>query len=73
MVTMDEARAAKPALREALQSVDGVCGVGLTRRGDESDWVLRVSVTSVRTRKDVPPAVDGVPVQVEVVGTVSAL
>ncbi|MCK9796062.1 hypothetical protein M1843_20155 [Isoptericola sp. 4D.3] len=73
MVTIDEARAAKPALREALQRVEGVRGVGLARRGDETDWVLQVNVVSLGARKDVPPQVDGVPVQVQVVGAVSAL
>jgi hypothetical protein len=73
MVTIDEARAAKPALREALQSVAGVCGVGLAQRGDETDWVLQVNVVSLGARKDVPPQVDGVPVQVTVVGAVTAL
>ncbi|SKC76400.1 hypothetical protein [Krasilnikoviella flava] len=73
MVTIDEARAAKPALREALESVEGVRGVGLAQRGDEADWVLQVNVVSLRARKDVPPQVDGVPVQVQVVGAVTAL
>ncbi|GAA1719836.1 hypothetical protein GCM10009809_14510 [Isoptericola hypogeus] len=72
MVTIDEARAAKPTLRRALESVEGVCGVGLAQRGDETDWVLRVNVASLRARKDVPPVVDGVPVQVQVVGAVTA-
>lgn len=73
MVTRDEARSAKSALRETLQQVDGVCGVGLTQRGDGRDWVLQVNVQSVSARKDVPPDVDGVPVRVHVVGAVEAL
>jgi hypothetical protein len=73
MVTMNEARSAKAALRESLQHVDGVQGVGLAQRGDDHDWVLQVNVVSIRARKDVPPAVDGVPVRVNVVGTVTAL
>ncbi|MCA5891977.1 hypothetical protein LEP48_01255 [Isoptericola sp. NEAU-Y5] len=73
MVTIDKARAAKPALRAALESVEGVCGVGLAQRGDESDWVLRVNVYTLSARKDVPPVIDGVPVQVAVVGAVTAL
>ncbi|GAA1977952.1 hypothetical protein GCM10009718_13020 [Isoptericola halotolerans] len=73
MVTRDEARTAKSALRHTLEHVDGVCGVGLTQRGDDHDWVLQVNVQSVSARKDVPPDVDGVPVRVHVVGAVEAL
>ncbi|WP_407319418.1 hypothetical protein UQW22_03290 [Isoptericola halotolerans] len=73
MVTRDEARSAKSTLRETLEQVDGVCGVGLTQRGDSHDWVLQVNVQSLSARKDVPPDVDGVPVRVHVVGAVEAL
>ena len=73
MATIEKARAAKPALRAALADVDGVNGVGLAQRGDDSDWVLRVNVVSLSARKDVPPAIDGVPVDVQVVGEVHAL
>ncbi|WP_041582827.1 hypothetical protein [Xylanimonas cellulosilytica] len=73
MATIDAARAAKPALRDALARIQGVAGVGLAQRGGPSDWVLQVNVDSVRARKDVPPDVDGVPVVVRVVGAVRAL
>lgn len=73
MVTMNEARSAKAALRDTLRDVDGVQGVGLAQRGDDHDWVLQVNVLSLRARKDVPPDVDGVPVRVNVVGAVTAL
>ncbi len=73
MVTIDQARAAKAELRKAVDGVDGVCGVGLAQRGSETDWVLQVNVETVRARKDVPAAVEGVPVRVHVVGPVRAL
>jgi hypothetical protein len=73
VATIEQARAAKGTLREAVAEVDGVHGVGLAQRGDASDWVLQVNVESERARKDVPPAVDGVPVRVRVVGRVQAL
>jgi hypothetical protein len=73
MVTIDQARAAKAELRKAVERVDGVCGVGLAQRGGDTDWVLQVNVETVRARKDVPPAVHGVPVRVHVVGPVRAL
>ena len=73
MATIERARSAKPALRAALADVDGVTGVGLAQRGDDTDWVLQVNVAFERARKDVPPAVDGVPVRVRVVGAIHAL
>ena len=73
MATIDQARAAKPALRQAIDRIHGVQGVGIAQRGDESDWVLQVNVASVQARKDVPPVVDGVPVRVRVVGQIHAL
>ncbi|GAB2462856.1 hypothetical protein [Xylanimonas ulmi] len=73
MATIDAARAAKQTLRDAVARLDGVTGVGLAQRGGPSDWVLQVNVETVRARKDVPPAVDGVPVVVRVVGAVRAL
>ncbi|WP_425955785.1 hypothetical protein [Xylanimonas sp. McL0601] len=72
MATIEAARAAKPALRDTLARVDGVVGLGLAQRGGPGDWVLQVNVDSVRARKDVPPAVEGVPVVVRVVGAVRA-
>jgi len=73
VATIDRARAAKPALREALTDVEGIHGVGLAQRGDDSDWVLQVNVASERARKNVPADVDGVPVRVRIVGEVHAL
>lgn len=73
MVTRDEAHSAKSALRHRIEQVDGVCGVGLAQRGDDHDWVLQVNVQDVSARKDVPASIDGVPVQVRVVGAVQTL
>ena len=72
MATIDAARAAKPTLRDALERVEGIVGVGLAQRGGPDDWVLQVNVDSVRARKDVPPVVEDVPVVVRVVGAVRA-
>jgi hypothetical protein len=56
-----------------VAQVDSVTGVGLAQHGGPSDWVLKVNAETVEARKDVPPAADGVPVLVRVVGVVRAL
>lgn len=84
MATLERAREAKAVLRDELAGLDGVTGVGLTRaemtrahaRGGRrqdaaDDWLLRVNVTSDDV--EIPEHVDGVDVEVRVVGDVSAL
>lgn len=65
------ARDAKPAAAAALAPYGRVTGVGLARHGD--GWAVRVNL------REAPPAgavlpreVDGVPVEVRVVGDVAA-
>ncbi len=88
MATIEQARAAKRRLREALAGSQGVTGIGLApvtagaaasdagreppRAGDE-DWCIRVDVVSSDTAGDVPADIDGVPVQVCLTGEISAL
>lgn len=84
MATLERAREAKALLRDELAGLDGVTGVGIARadatgapvRGARpqdvaDDWLLRVNVTSDAV--DVPENVDGVDVEVRVVGDVSTL
>ncbi len=67
--TLDEARNAKPALLAALAGDERVNGVGLGY--DPADgYVLKVNLTVPEASAVVPPAVNGVPVRTEVVGTV---
>ncbi|MFC7405607.1 hypothetical protein [Georgenia alba] len=89
MATMEEARAAKRALREALAAADGVTGLGIapapagrprpaaddgTPGGTEADqWCVLVNVVSSEARADIPAEVSGVPVRVRVTGTIEAL
>lgn len=70
MSDIEAARTAKRRLRAELAKGDAACGVGLARRDD--GWGVLVVVRSERERPDVPDAVDGVPVQVRVVGDVHA-
>jgi hypothetical protein len=85
VATLRRAREAKTVLRHEISGRDGVTGIGLTRAhpvrhddrdapdrpGDQAeDWVLRVNVESADV--PVPATVDGVHVEVRVVGAVTA-
>lgn len=70
MSGIEAARTVKRRLRTELARVPAVCGLGLARR--DHGWVVLVLVRSERERPDVPDAIDGVPVQVRVVGDVHA-
>ena len=82
MATLERARDAKTMLRDEIAGTDGVTGVGLTRTAARparqpadggqqvgDDWVVRVNVTSDDVV--VPDSVDGVDVEVRVVGAVT--
>ena len=64
------ARAAKRVLQHELASANGINGVGLSRR--QGDYTLTVGVADERSASGVPHEVRGVPVQVKVVGRVTA-
>jgi hypothetical protein len=87
VATLEHAREAKTALRHEIAGREGVAGIGLTRArlpepggsgepapvrsADQAeDWVLRVNVASADV--PVPESVDGVDVEVRVVGAVTA-
>ena len=83
MATLERAREAKAMLRDDLAGLDGVTGVGITRadltgaperdgrpQDVADDWLVRVNVTSDDV--EVPENVDGVDVEVRVVGAVTA-
>lgn len=77
VATLEQARAAKQALREALAGADGITGVGLepaeTPHDDAPDaWCVLVNVVRADA-VEVPSDVDGVPVRVRVTGTIEAL
>jgi hypothetical protein len=70
-VTIDEARAAKPVVLKWFSRLGEVVGVGITRVRD--DYGVKVNLREpVRPGVDVPTRIDGVPVRVEVTGTVRA-
>lgn len=68
-VTIEEARAAKPAALRQFQKLGDVVGVGITRVSD--DYALKVNLSGpVAPGVNLPTHVDGVPVRVEVTGPV---
>lgn len=82
MASLERAREAKSVLRHEIAGRTGVTGIGLARtrpagraaagpdRSAQEDWVLRVNVASADV--PVPATVDGVDVEVRVVGVVTA-
>jgi hypothetical protein len=68
-VTLGQARAAKHAALHAFQCIGEVTGVGITRVN--GDYALKVNVREpLDAALDVPTEIDGVPVSVEVTGTI---
>jgi hypothetical protein len=70
MADLTEARAAKARLRSELAGRDGVRGVGITRAAN--GYQVRVNLQQESDRAQVPPQVDGVPVDVRVSGRIQA-
>jgi hypothetical protein len=64
--TLEEARAAKKRVREALADRPEVTGIGITRHGDG----YAVKVDLAKPCAAVPPEMGGVPVHAEIVGRV---
>ncbi|WP_299034828.1 hypothetical protein [uncultured Pseudokineococcus sp.] len=66
----DAARAAKTRLASSLAGDRRVNGVGVVRRAQA--YAVRVNVVADDDRPELPAEVDGVPVQVDVVGAITA-
>lgn len=66
----DAARAAKSVLASRLSGDTRVNGIGITRQ--EASYAVKVNVLAEDDAPEVPAEVDGVPVQVVVVGRVTA-
>jgi hypothetical protein len=68
-ISIDQARHAKESAKSVLADVPGVVGVGLTKIGD--DYALKVNLREeLPSGVSVPKQIAGVPVCVEVVGTI---
>jgi hypothetical protein len=66
MAGLEEARAAKAALADALRGHPAVNGIGIARAGD--GYELKVNL---RIPAEVPEEIDGVPVRSAVVGAIT--
>jgi len=67
-VSLDRARAAKSKVSDLFRGRD-IVGVGITKIDD--DYAVRVNLRQpIEPDTSVPEAIDGVPVQVEVVGEI---
>lgn len=73
MTDRDAARAAKTQVRRLVAGNTSVNGIGL-RRDSEAGWVVKVNLAGedAGLRRSLPPRVDGVRVDVAVIGAVSA-
>ena len=67
-VSLDQARAAKKQTQARLEAQGRSAAVGITRV--DGEYAVKVNFPSSREAAPVPPEVDGVTVQVEVVGAV---
>jgi hypothetical protein len=68
-ITLEQARAAKSAAASLFTKIGKVVGVGITRIGSGYGVKVNLSATP-RAVGSVPDEVDGVPIQVEVVGDI---
>jgi hypothetical protein len=67
--TLEQARAAKAKAAETFGQVAPVVGVGITR--SDGGFALKINLQKAPAPgASVPDSVDGVPVQVEIVGTI---
>jgi len=71
MADLEHARAAKERLRTTLEGRSDVRGIGIARAGDGDDYRLQVNL-STSAGPDLPGDVDGVDVQVRVIGAIRA-
>ncbi|MEV6213032.1 hypothetical protein [Kitasatospora sp. NPDC051914] len=71
MVTIEAARAARDVLAQVLAGDPRVNGVGIG--GTKNAYVVKIQVVSGGDLPDLPAEIDGVPVQVVVVGRVEPL
>jgi hypothetical protein len=68
-IGLDEARAAEERARSIFAGKASVVGIGLTRVGD--GYGVKVDLEGPPApQADLPETIDGVPVRIEVVGTI---
>jgi hypothetical protein len=69
-VSLEQARRAKERAREVVGTLAHVVGVGIIRIGN--DYAVKINLAAPPcTGFQIPATVDGVPIQVEIVGTIT--
>ncbi len=70
--TLESARAAKPAAQKVFAALAEVVGVGITRVGN--GYGVKINLRAAPAAGvELPAEIEGVPVRVEVVGTIRKL
>lgn len=64
---LEQAHEARRKLREHLAGIEGIQGIGIVALAE--GYGIKVNVRDERPR-DVPAAIDGVPIRIEVVGAI---
>jgi hypothetical protein len=68
-VTLDQARAAKSAALRMFERLGTVLGIGITRV--DGEYAVKVNLSDpIDPDRQLPTDIDGVPVRVEVTGTI---
>lgn len=67
--SISEARLAKDQAKRELANVDGIVGIGLTKKGD--GYAVKVNLDHAVKPGTLPSRVHGVPLVVEIVGAIS--
>ena len=69
MATLEDVRTAKAHAHAVFSKIADVGGVGITQTGAGTDYALKVNLGS-QPQGPLPQTVDGIPVLVEIVGTI---
>lgn len=67
LITLSQARAAKPKAFKMFAAVEGFNGIGISCNG--KSYGLKVNLTKTPTG-DLPKTVEGVPIEVEIEGAI---
>jgi hypothetical protein len=67
-VSIEKARAAKAVAAERFGGLSGLLGIGITRV--HGDYAVKLNLAQPVREGAIPSHLDGVPVQVEVIGSV---
>ncbi len=69
--TIEQARSAKDQARRELAQLPGVVGIGLMRHG--AGYAVKVNCAEAMAAQALPEQLSGVPLVIEVVGTIKPL